>query len=162
MSSPPLSKNQPEKPSLCVGNADPFLRARWGVGAGRAKQPPFFLVRDPGGPVAFGLHTSVSNCGGCERVRCPGEEYAFKMKVGILFYGNIRFGESVGLPLTPGGLVSIQAWTCPPVLVCRLSQQLRALQISPVPVPCSDLLFKAPGLPAESGPMTLGSDFYLP
>lgn len=119
------------------------------------------LVRDSGGPVALGLHTSISDCGGCELVRYPEGEHTFKVKVGV-FYRNIRFGESAGLPFIPGGLMSIQAWTFPPVLACRLSQKLRALQIPPAPIPWPDLLSKAPGFPAESRPMRLGSGFYLP
>lgn len=87
---------------LYLENADPFVRTRWGVGGGRAKQPSFF-----GGGfwgyfgVALGLHTSITDCGGCELIKCPEGEHTFKVKVGV-FYRNIRFGESAGLPFIPG------------------------------------------------------------
>lgn len=85
----------------------------------------------------------------------------FKVKVSV-FYRNTRFGESAGFPFIPGELMISQAWTCLAVLACRLSQKLRALQISPAPIACPDLPSKAPGIPAESRPMRLGSSFYLP
>lgn len=85
---------------LYLENADPFVRTRWGVGGGRTSSH-HFLVGDSGGPVALGLHTSITDCGGCELIKCPEGKHTFKVKVGV-FYRNIRFGESAGLPFIPG------------------------------------------------------------
>lgn len=123
------------------GRCRPFPENTVGcVGAGRAKQPLCF-GEGFGGPAALGLHSSISHlswrlwAGQMPRrgnIHC-------KVKVGM-FCRNTKFGESAGLPFIPGGLMSIQAWTCP--TVPSLQSQPEAQGIANIPSPYS-LLWSA-------------------
>nr|KAF6418748.1 hypothetical protein HJG63_008770 [Rousettus aegyptiacus] len=120
------------------------------------------LVRDSGGLVALGPHTSISCRGGCDRSgQMPRRETCVQSESGYIPQVHQGWGELNSL-LPRGRLVNSQVGPAFRSPIADSALNSGHCRTSPAPSPHPGLLSKGPGLPAGSLSRRLGSSFYPP